>query len=284
MSGAQGYHIKQAQPRTAQNLRRMMGDVSLQVSRQMLARAPKMGPESTVHDNACGNGVVTQAIIETQTPANVTIHATDIGSTMCEATAALASEHAAWASRVKTAVMPSEKLTFADDTFTHSYGNFVIFMAQDAEKVASEMFRTLRPAARGGVGYVTTWHLMPDEDAIMAAHAATRPPDAKHLLSMRSDWKDPEYVKGVMERAGFSAEMSKLDTKLSFESTRGWCELAWSLLGAPVGGWTPQDEEKFEQAVDVMTENLAGSEYFESNGKGGGAVRMIANVATVRKG
>ena len=284
MSGPQGFQPRYAVPRTAQNMGLMMGDVSLQVSRQMLAHSPRMGPNSIVHDNGCGNGVVTQAIIETQDPANVTIHATDIGPDMCESTLKVASAHPDWATRVVAEVMPSEKLKFQENTFTHSYGSFLIFLAKEPPKVASEMFRTQKPISDGGIGYITTWYSMPHEAGILAAHAATRPPESRHLQSERRDWQNPAYVKRTMEEAGFGVEMSKLETTLSFEDTRKWCALAWGMLGAPMGGWTPTDEEKWDQAVETMTKTLEASEYFESNGRGGGIVKMIANLATLRKG
>jgi ubiquinone/menaquinone biosynthesis C-methylase UbiE len=101
-----------------------------------------MTSSSVLLDNACGNGVVTEAVMETQRPGIFNIHAIDMNPKMCEATAALAASKG-WSNNVRTAAMPSESLEFDDDTFTHSFSNFIINQAQDPEKVAANIYRTL---------------------------------------------------------------------------------------------------------------------------------------------
>ncbi|MCJ1323794.1 hypothetical protein MMC10_000455 [Thelotrema lepadinum] len=284
---AQGpFRPKQAQSQTAANVALMMGDVTLQVARQILSQSGTLPPDSTVHDNGCGDSIVTRAIIETQDPARIAaIHATDVLANMCEATAEFAVTQPVletWAGKVHTSTMASEDLKFGDDFFTHSYANFLISVARDPAKVLNEIFRTLRP---GGIGFVTTWFQMPHERGSLAtAHTITRPSSSVHMLALRSAWKDPAFLQNALEKVGFSSvDMSKADVSLSFENTREWCALSWGLTGAPVGGWTPADEEKWDDAVENIVRTLEASEYFESNGRGGGRVRMSANVATVRK-
>ena len=65
-----------------------MGNVSLQISHQMLPQTHQTPPSSIIHDDAYGNGVVSQAIIESQDSVNIIIHTTDIGPSMCAATSA----------------------------------------------------------------------------------------------------------------------------------------------------------------------------------------------------
>jgi hypothetical protein len=86
-------------------MQELMGDVTLQVARQFLKMIPPIPAGSTLHDNACGNGVVTQAIMETHEPGTVIIHATD-------------NNPALWKDYIKTEVMPAEALTFEDDFFS----------------------------------------------------------------------------------------------------------------------------------------------------------------------
>ncbi|MCJ1430652.1 hypothetical protein MMC27_000002 [Xylographa pallens] len=277
---ASPFNPKQAVPKDAQNMALLMGDVTLQVARKIIKGLPPFPPSSVVLDNACGNGIVTDAIIETQEPRNVTIYATDIGPTMCQATSKLA-ESKGWAARVKTEVMPAEKLTFADGTFTHSFTNFLIFGVPDPDTVAAEIHRTMKP---GAYGCVTTWHRIAHEDALLAANEATRGKGTKHPVMMREMWKDPEKVKAVLLKAGFATvEMSQCETLLTPTDVDRWAQVAWSFLGAPVGGWTQPDEDKWDEATGIFRDNLVKHELFESDGKGGAKIKMVANVATLIK-
>jgi ubiquinone/menaquinone biosynthesis C-methylase UbiE len=54
---------------------------------------------------------------------------------------------------VRAEVMNSEDLMFSNDTFTHSFANFLMAVS-DRDKVASEMYCTLRP---GGTAFATIW-------------------------------------------------------------------------------------------------------------------------------
>jgi hypothetical protein len=185
-----------------------------------------------------------------------------------------------WVSHVKTDPMPAEKLTFDDNTFTHNYACFLIFMSQDPAKVASEMYRTQKSYTEGGIGFITSWHHMPHEEAILEAHAATRPKESIHLLPKVAKWKDPEFLKGELEKAGYTVEVSQVDATLDIEHLDKWCRLTWGLTGAPAGGWTEADESNFDDAVGVVKKGLKESEHFESDGNGE-HINMVANVATV---
>jgi ubiquinone/menaquinone biosynthesis C-methylase UbiE len=123
-------------------MQELMGDASLQVARTCVALVPPMTSSSLLLDNACGNGVVTEAVMEVQRPGNFIIHATDMNPKMCEATAALAASKG-WSNNVGTAAMPSESLEFDSDTFTHSFSNFIVNQAQDPDKVVANIYRTL---------------------------------------------------------------------------------------------------------------------------------------------
>jgi ubiquinone/menaquinone biosynthesis C-methylase UbiE len=166
-------------------MQEMMGGVSLQVARQSLKYVPPLTSSSNIHDNGCSNDVVTAAIMETVQPGTFAIHATDVSAPLCQATTALAASKG-WGNSVKAEVMPAEALTFPDNTFTHSFNNFLIFLVKDPEKTASEIYRTLKP---GGVAIVSTWASMPLERAVLEAHTAPRGPDACHAYQRRQEWK-----------------------------------------------------------------------------------------------
>lgn len=271
---------KQSVPRTAEHMQELMGDVSLQVARHCMTLIPLMPPGTNLLDNACGNGVVTQAVIETQKLGNAIIHATDIGPTMCKATSALAASKG-WGGHVKSDVMPAEDLKFDDDTFSHSFTNFLIFGVSDPDKVASNIYRTLKP---DGVAIVTTWAEVAHEEAILAGHAATRSSDAKHPIQSREVWKKVSHLTEILEKAGFTdVKTVQSDSILTVKDVRRWATVAWSFLGASTDGWQQADEDKFDEAVAVVYDKLQNSEKFASDGAGGAKVRMVANIAIARK-
>ena len=271
---------KQSVPRTAEHMQELMGDVSLQVARHSMTLIPPMPPGTVLLDNACGNGVVTQAVIETQKLGNVTIHATDIGPTMCKATSAMAASKG-WGEHVKSDVMPAEALIFEDDTFSYSFTNFLIVSVPDPDMVASNIYRTLKP---GGVAIVTTWAEVAHEEAILAGHAATRSPDAKHGIQSREVWKKASHLIKVLEKAGFvDVKNVQSDSTLVVRDMKRWATLAWSFLGPSTDGWKQADEDNFDEAVAVVYNALQKSEEFTSDGAGGAKVRVVANIAIARK-
>ena len=99
----------------------------------------------------------------------------------------------------------------------------------------------------------------------------------------RAEWKDPAYNRRILEEAGFEVETSLVDAEVQVKDLRKWCELAWGFAGNPIEGWMPADEEQWDEAVNAIHEALGGNEDYEDNGKGGGVLRMIANVVTVFK-
>ena len=68
---------------------------------------------------------------------------------------------------VRAEIMNSEALMFSNDTFTHSFANFLMAVS-DRDKVASEMYRTLRPS---GTAFATIWETF---GWLYVVHAAQR--------------------------------------------------------------------------------------------------------------
>jgi len=276
---------KQSLPLTPALMQELMGDVSLQIARRCMTLVPPFNSSSVLLDNACGSGVVTQAVMEMEEPGNFTVHATDMNPKMCEMTAAIAASKG-WTENVQTDVMPAEALTFHNDTFTHSFSNFLIFLAKEPDKVADNIYRTLKP---GGVAIVTTWAEVPHERAILKAHTTTRGADAFHAHKTRLEWKQASHLASVMERAGFSnVETVKCDATLRIVNLERWSKVAWSFLGAPMGpagGWTKEDEENFEEAVSIVWDELSKDEdeNVETDGTGGAKIKMVAHIAIGKK-
>lgn len=120
------------------------------VARHIITLAPPFASTSIIHDNACGPAIVTSEILSKPSDASPPkISATDNSAAMIDVSVDLIRANG-WTT-VTAAVMDSGKLSFADDTFTHSFTNFLIPPQPSA---VSEIYRTLRSA---GTAIFTVW-------------------------------------------------------------------------------------------------------------------------------
>jgi hypothetical protein len=63
---------------------------------------------------------------------------------------------------------------------------------------------------------------------------------------------------------------------------RRWAALAWSFLAHPVGGWKQQDEDMWDEAIDVIVAELEKSERHKVE-DGLHKIRMDSAIAIVKK-
>jgi hypothetical protein len=73
---------------------------------------------------------------------------------------------------------------------------------------------------------------------------------------------------------------------LRIQNLEHWSKLAWSFLGAPMGpagGWVEEDEERFDEAVGIVYEELMRNGKAVSDGAGGAEIRMVATIAIAKK-
>ncbi|KIW20661.1 hypothetical protein PV08_01238 [Exophiala spinifera] len=164
---------------------------------------------SVIHDNACGPGTATEALIswcyekggggggdgdgngsDTTTDKNVTpvpksIVATDYVPAMIEAGERIKTEHIDAAiddddvtaarlwQNVRFKVTDSSDLSeFPDGTFTHGFCNFSVFNLTHPERCLGEMYRTLRGGSgseSGATAVVTCWKRFAASDLLSAA-------------------------------------------------------------------------------------------------------------------
>jgi ubiquinone/menaquinone biosynthesis C-methylase UbiE len=263
-------------------MQELMGDVSLQIARKIVNLAP-IAPGAVILDNGCGNGVITQAISEIRKPGDATIYATDLVPPMVVATAALAKAKG-WSESVKTEAQPAEALTFEDNFFTDSFSNFLIFLVKEPEKVASQIYRTLKP---GGVAIITTWAKTAHHDAIIRASDLTRGPETFHAYKEGGKWQTAKHLESVLAQAGFNdINISQSEAILPIPDLKRWSEVAWSFLGAPngpAGGWVETDELRFDEAVGILQKAMETEDKVTLDGNGGATAKMIAHIAVVKK-
>ncbi|KAI4676014.1 uncharacterized protein J4E84_009813 [Alternaria hordeiaustralica] len=166
-------------------LQELQGDVSDTIAQQVLEELPPLTATSVVHDNGCGPGAVTMAMMRNNPPAdNLT-------------------DNPSWPFKVET--MDACNLTFPDNTFDYSFTNFVFAGLSDDGGAASHILRTLKPVGTG----VITGAEMPWQIALKNAHYKTRGTEEPmaHFLSKScyqkeeieratraAGWKDVKYV------------------------------------------------------------------------------------------
>ncbi|ETS77613.1 hypothetical protein PFICI_09675 [Pestalotiopsis fici W106-1] len=239
-----------------------------------------LAPGTKIHDNGCGAGEVTSAIMAVNPPTDISIEATDVDPTYLERlTVAAGAKH--WP--VTASRMAAEDLTFADETFDLSVANFVIFMTREGGVPAvSQMRRTLRP---GGSAIFTSWARLPQVGPAQAAHAATRGPDGPPLREIPPEWWRGEHLRGVAIKAGFAQGQTELHTvnvHLHYDSAERLARLIWSWLGPPLSGWLESDEENWDKAIEVILKSFEENDDFKL-GPDGVEVQLTANVLIARK-
>jgi ubiquinone/menaquinone biosynthesis C-methylase UbiE len=252
-----------------------------------------------VHDNACGYGEVTRALLNVASGVpvdSIDIIGTDNEEAMVKGFQEKLKDHRALKhnAKISAELQDATSLKFPDDHFTHSFTNFLINsgpMPDQNGKILSEIWRTLRP---GGIAVITNWNRISFADAITDVHNTTRAEDGGQLLmGMGGDMLKPEYLLSMVERAGF--ERSKM-TILSQEvvALAPWTDekartrylgLMWSVLGGTTAGWSKQDEESWDAALKALEDKLSasGSKGVVPNDRGQLQLPMESTIVIARK-
>lgn len=227
-----------------------MGGLSRELSRYIIrgTAATSIGTDSVVLDNACGPAIVTEEILFALPASNTppTIHAVDISPAMIGA-ARSKSTLAAHAERIHLAVMPAEKLTFHDATFSHSITNLGIFFFADAAQGAREIYRTLQP---GGVAFLTVFAAFPHLELVRRAQAAVRPDEPPFSIPVDPAWFETTHIEGILRAAGFE-DVVVGDTVAHYgaPSAAGVADRLLSLFGAVFETWSVEEKEAFEKEL-----------------------------------
>jgi len=228
--------------------------------------------ESTIHDNAAGTGIVSSLILtrfhQTNRPQ---IQATDFSEEMILSLQDQISEQGLQ-DCLHAAVMDSQELGFEDEKFTHSIMNFAIFILNDPDMAAHEIWRTLKP---GGTAVVTTWKENGFVDWIHRTQKSVRP-DLPLFAVYDEEWQTAEKLQGTLERAGFDADKIRIEAIEDHSwPTNAVMKLMLSeFTSTAKKGWSDEDKDRWETAVrDCMTESE----------KATGTTKMVAWIALATK-
>lgn len=261
-------------------LQELQGDVSDTIARDLLREdLPPLTPSSVIHDNGCGYGAVTMAVMGSNPPAGIQINATDINPMFMAQLQATLGEHPPWP--VKLEPMDATKLTFPDNTFDLSLTTFVFAGLDDDVAAASHILRTLKP---GGTGLIAVWKEMPWHVALENAHRKTRGADEPMAPFLSKSWYGKEKIEQVTKDAGWKdvRYVEKAAWLNLGMDLKRWVTIAWTFLATPVGGWQQRDEDKWDEAVDSIVEELRQGQWYKVE-DGVHKIRMVSDVAIVQK-
>ncbi|OTA56915.1 S-adenosyl-L-methionine-dependent methyltransferase [Hypoxylon sp. EC38] len=273
------FHPKQITKYQAEHLAELQGDVSDTAIKYSLRLIPPFSAGDTIHDNACGSGAVTETIMGIPPPA-IHIDATDINPQFVQGCAALAEKNK-WP--VSTAVMSAQELTFPNDRFTHSFTSFAFHCLGDHDKAAAQVYRTLKP---GGTAIASIWIYMPHVDALQHAHWRTRGRDGPMPVLLPLEGFQEADLRKALEVGGFKGKditFSEKDCFLKISDLKRWAQLAWSYLGTLPSGWSQNDEDKWDEAIADIVEQLKSGDGISKNEKGETVLRMVACIAVAKK-
>lgn len=220
------------------------------IGRMAVTLAPPITSESVVHDNACGPGVVTNAVLTVF--ANTSgrpprIIASDIVPGMVE----LAGKKSP---TVEAHVMDAKRLDkIPDGILTHSFTNFLFVRGwgeDDMVAFASEIYRTLRP---GGTACNAAWKYHEWHSVVRDALLKTRP-DAEGWMPQQP-WSR-EKVVSIFEKAGFEpGNISVTEVQHTPETPTEWDTDLWKQFIAAVNLAVMRNMNEGEKQLYLM--NLA---------------------------
>lgn len=268
-------------------LREFLSSATEAIARGLLRPlAPLLVAGSHVHDNGCGAGAITEAIFSSHSAgdaSSIQISATDINAAALASLQAKAEEKG-WP--VHIGEMDCRTLSFADDTFSHSFTSFVFLQVwRDDARCAREIYRTLRP---GGPAVVTTWEELATMSVFRQAYQRLYGESRELPEMLQTHWYDGKHVMKAMVEAGFGETTMKVErysTQVRIEDERRWCEIGWSICGAAQGRWTQEDEDAWDEAIAVAQDALITSPWYQRDmeNKSKGWLQLTASVLVAEK-
>lgn len=95
-----------------------------------------------------------------------------------------------------------------------------------------------------------------------------------------------ENLRKALEAGGFQSENISCSEKacyLKITDLKRWAQLAWSYLGTLPSGWSQNDEDKWDEAIADIVEQLQSGDGITKNENGETVLKMVACVAVAKK-
>ena len=258
-------------------LKELQGEVTEVIAREV-TKLVTIAPGALIHDNGCGYGAVTSEIIAISPPSDIQIVATDKNQSYLTALDKVISENAAWPS-VKTEVMNANNLSFPDDRFDLSVTNFVLLGLTEEVAAARHILRTVKP---GGTAVISVWKEK-GQIALHNTHYEIRGADTPLPPFLALKDYTPEEFSAILAKAGWTnVEYVDKDVWVQMKDVKRWATIAWTFLGTPVGGWTQNDEDRWDETIDLLVKEITTSApYVEEDGIH--KIKMTATIAITKK-
>jgi SAM-dependent methyltransferase len=275
---------KQALTPSPQLYDQLVGDSMGRLAKATLSESPSLQAGSIVHDNGCGTGAATSAIVDliSASKADISIQGTDINE---KALDVYKSNMVKFNWPAEAAVMDSQKLSFPDDFFSHVIGNaFLFVLPNDGIDAVKETYRTLKP---GGTAVFNSWFYVPNMEPLQIASRSTRPQGTPQPRDGMAKWSPPGFLQSVLEKGGFAQEnitMTKAKVTCGTPELTHFATMLWSFIGGTSEiGWIPADEENWDQAIEIVKKELAKTEGFKHLDGGKAQLEFIANIGIATK-
>ncbi|KAI0531728.1 S-adenosyl-L-methionine-dependent methyltransferase [Xylaria digitata] len=255
-------------------------DETLTIAKYEMTLLPPFPSGAIIHDAACGLGPVTQSILATSPPDDIKFYATDIAPPMVGIYNQVSSA-GNWP--VKAEVMDAQSLTFPDATFSHTFLSFGLPIIDDPVTAAKEMYRTLAP---GGIAVTAFWLQIPQGECAQETRKAVWGPDAHIAIEPKPQHKDRDFLRSLLVQGGFELTDVQLYEKSAFLPVKDLDEFAraiWTAIGQPPGGWTKEDEEKWDEAVSAYKTLLAKKPGYHVDEDGNVTLEAIAQICIAKK-
>lgn len=231
-----------------------IGGSTRELARHVLEICPQFHPGSSIHDNACGTGIITQEILQkvpTSTEPPLTIACTDVAPAMIDLARDIIKVNPG-STALSFEVMSGESLTFPDEHFTHSITNLGILFFPNPLKGAQEILRTLKP---GGTAIVTSWANLGYIDAIHQAQKVIRPNDELIRMPIPEEWYQASHLEKTLREAGFNdVKVHEKKVHYAAKTVGDICNLLAELLARFSLDWSEEEGIKFREHFNKAVE------------------------------
>jgi ubiquinone/menaquinone biosynthesis C-methylase UbiE len=256
------------------------------VARQLIDMLPPVGVNSSILDNACGNGIVAQELFSRYPDTPLSMICVDISKPMVDL-ARRAVPPTTSAATVSFDVMPGENLSFLNETFTHSITNMSMFFFSDPVKGAREIYRTLKPS---GTAIVTTWKYAGYLSVLREAQKAVNPDVPLFDWPIADEWYQASCLKETLEKAGFKhIEMDTKKAHYAFSSLEETIRWLFGIFKAVGPKWSEEEDAEFQkQLVAIVKREVVTIKRRRSGKKDAEVVELVglpmeAHVAVIKK-
>ncbi|OAL04084.1 S-adenosyl-L-methionine-dependent methyltransferase [Phaeosphaeriaceae sp. SRC1lsM3a] len=249
----------------AQQYEGMTSGSTRELARHMIKVSPPIEQNSVVLDNACGTGIVAQEVLLSRFSANTgvpKITCVDVAPPMIglarDICRGMVSDYKSRIPKnvsshpeeiVACDVMPGEELKLPDEHFTHSFTNQGILYFKDANKGASEIYRTL---STGGTAVVTSWASLGHVNIAREAQQAYKPGSTVMPFPISDEWYQAAHLKKTLELAGFKNvevhEKAVWFAKKSVAELSGLFFAMWANF-ASASGFSEEEKAEFQKVL-----------------------------------